>query len=208
MQKKVDLKNFENIIFDLGGVILNIDYSHTRNAFQALGIADFDSVYSQAKQSHLFDAIEKGEISESDFRKGLREIMQIEVSDVQLDNAWNAMLMDLPLSRLKLIEELKQERRIFLLSNTNAIHIRAFEKIVADTVEPEYFNSLFEQIFLSHVIHKRKPDAEVFEHVLEATGIDASKTLFIDDTIRHAEGAEKCGIKAYWLNNEDSLNIF
>ena len=93
----------KNIIFDLGGVILNIDYNKTSEAFRDLGLIDFDNLYSQSEQSHLFDKFEKGLISENDFRENIRIFSKINLTDFQIDSAWNAMLLDLPAERIQIL---------------------------------------------------------------------------------------------------------
>ena len=124
----VDLSRFEAIIFDLGGVILNIDYHLSANAFKAIGAEDFYVLYSQAKQSDLFDRLEIGAIDAEDFRKEVREIFRAKWTKQEIDSAWNAMLLDLPSERLELLKELSNTRRIFLISNTNEIHYDASVK--------------------------------------------------------------------------------
>jgi putative hydrolase of the HAD superfamily len=89
----------KNIIFDLGGVIINIDYNKAASAFKNLGIVDFDNFYSKAKQSTLFDEFEKGNISNEEFRNKLRSFLPEGISDAQIDACWNAMLLDIPQER-------------------------------------------------------------------------------------------------------------
>jgi hypothetical protein len=115
-----------NIIFDLGGVIINLDPAATAKAFVKLGLSDWDNQYSQAKQSGLFDEYDKGKISDAEFRSGLRTFLPENVSDQQIDDAWNAMLLDIPPKRLELLSAVRKDHRIFLLSNTNFIHVKAF----------------------------------------------------------------------------------
>ncbi len=204
----IDLDKVENIIFDLGGVILNINYKLTRKAFEALGVADFDSVYSQAKQDDVFDQFEKGIITEAEFRTALKKYLAQIVTDDELDQAWNAMLLDLPIKRLNLIKELSQNKRVFLLSNTNSIHIRAFNQILELEYGVDQFEKLFEKIYYSHILKMRKPDAEVFQFILKDAGIQAESTLFIDDSKQHIQGAKTCGINAIWLDQMDITELF
>ena len=107
------------VIFDLGGVIINLDYNKTANAFKNLGIKNFDDVYSKQKQERLFDDFEKGIVSPAGFREVIRKHIPHSVTDDQIDNAWNAMLLDIPSHRIQWLQQLKKRYRIFLLSNTN-----------------------------------------------------------------------------------------
>ena len=121
---------FKAIIFDLGGVILNIDYNKTIKAFKNIGILNFDLLYSQALQNNIFDSIETGKITPKDFREYLKSKSTKAITDQQIDQAWNAMLLDLPLERIKLIRRLRDKYPIYLFSNTNKIQLDAFRQII------------------------------------------------------------------------------
>jgi FMN phosphatase YigB (HAD superfamily) len=206
MQNMFPLQNnIKNIIFDLGGVILNIDYNLTAEAFKKLGLKDFEEKYSQAKQSRLFDKLETGEILASDFRKELKSYIGDTVSDEDLDSAWNAMLLDLPTERIELLKNLKNNYRLFLLSNTNAIHHKAYSDAMQITYGNADFSSVFEKQYLSFQLGLRKPDKEIFELVLTENNLTASETIFIDDSIQHVEGARGAGLTAYHLQPGESI---
>jgi len=114
----------KNIIFDLGGVIIDIDYNRTAEAFRRLGAFNFDTVYTQSKQDHLFDDYEVGRIDSNSFRQTLQKKLDIQVNDEEFDSAWNAMLLDLPKKRLDFIKSLRGKYKVFLFSNTNDIHLK------------------------------------------------------------------------------------
>jgi len=190
----------ENIIFDLGGVLLNVDYNLTIKAFEDLGIADFNKIYSQAQQSKLFSSFEVGEIGDSEFLQGIKKLGNINSSHDEIATAWNAMLLDFPRERLDFLTQIKNQYNTFLLSNTNSIHEDAFQKIIRKgnlivDLEP-YFN----KIYFSHRIGHRKPNRQAFEFVLNDNCLDPLKTLFIDDTMQHVVGAQKLGIRSLHLD--------
>jgi glucose-1-phosphatase len=197
----------QNIIFDLGGVIINLDYSLTSKAFKVLGIKEFDSIYSKAKQEQLFDEFEKGNIPASEFRKILGKHLPEGVTDAQIDSAWNAMLLELPGKRVAWLKSLSKHYRIFLLSNTNAIHVAAFTKMASEKFGNGVFESTFEKTYYSCNIHMRKPDAEIFELVLAENNLERQNTLFIDDSIQHVEGAHKINLPAEWLQLEKGESL-
>ncbi|OKH18072.1 HAD family hydrolase [[Limnothrix rosea] IAM M-220] len=203
----MDLNNIDAIIFDLGGVIINIDYPQTILAFNALHNKEQDFPYSQDDQAELFDAFEKGQIPAWEFRDGLRHILNLDCSDEAIDRAWNAMLLDIPLSRIELLEALGQHKRLFLLSNTNSIHKLAFDEIFQSTCGDRYdhLDQLFEKAYYSHHIGDRKPNPSIFQKVIDEQKLDPAKTLFIEDTIRHIKGAQKTGLQTYHLTNGETL---
>ena len=204
----LELNGVKNIIFDLGGVILNIDYGQTANAFKKIGVANFDEIYSQAKQVQVFDKLETGELTPDEFREYMKEIVpSLQLSDI--DKAWNAMLLDLPASRIDLLKKLKKKYRLFLLSNTNEIHVKCFRKIIDSSYGENIFDAIFENQYYSSEIGMRKPNPECFQYVLEKNGMEPSETLFIDDSIQHVEGARKLKINAYHLMpGEDITRLF
>lgn len=200
-------KNVKNIIFDLGGVIINLSYQATIDAFKAIGFDEFEEVFTQAAQVDLFDKLDKGLISPADFRNALRNLYKVNLTDQQIDIAWNAMLLDFPKHRLDLLLNIKQHYRTFLLSNTNAIHFVAYNQMLNNSFGFENLSHYFEREYYSHLVNMRKPDSEVFLKILDENGLNASETLFIDDSIQHVVGAQKLGILAYHLNIPKGENI-
>ncbi|MCS7018983.1 MAG: HAD family phosphatase [Cytophagales bacterium] len=208
-KEKMQPKAFPNIIFDLGGVLLNLDIARTIRAFSTLTGKDFTQWYSQNKQKAFFTDFETGKITPDEFRQILRQELQAPLSDAEIDHCWNAMLLDLPIERLQLLEQLKSQKRIFLLSNTNAIHKAAFEKIIQTQHGIASLSHFFEQDYYSHLLGMCKPHPEVFHYILETHGLEAKETLFIDDSIQHVEGAKKAGLQAIHLTgNTDIVRIF
>lgn len=201
----VDLDGVDNIIFDLGGVILNIDYELTSQAFKTIGFKEFDVFYSQKEQSRIFDLFEIGTI---DSRQFLTELLthgsDADIGD--LTNAWNAMLLDLPKHRLKIIQELKRDFGVYLLSNTNEIHEKAFIEIIEREFGYNVLEETFDKVYLSHRIGFRKPNADCFRHVITDVQLNPSRTLFIDDSIQHVHGARALGIKALHLEKGKDIS--
>jgi glucose-1-phosphatase len=201
--------SIDTILLDLGGVLIDVDYAASARAFRNLGFADFDALYSQAKQDHVFDAFETGALSAADFRDRIRTLLNAPLTDLQIDDCWNAMLGTIPQARLDLIAQLKARYRLLLLSNTNSIHVPAFESIIARTNAITDFRSLFHGAYYSCDIGMRKPDAAVFHHVLSLNGADPQRTLFIDDSIQHVRGAREAGLFAEHLDlpHEDIIGL-
>ncbi|MCC6837942.1 MAG: HAD hydrolase-like protein, partial [Bacteroidia bacterium] len=157
---EINLSNYQNIIFDLGGVILNIDYNLSVEAFKNLGLDNFQEHFSQAKQKELFDHYEKGNISSVEFRTQLKRSLKANITDQEIDNAWNALLLDLPKERLEVLNTLKNSCRTFLLSNTNEIHINEFNRYLQQHFCINDLKNYFEEVYLSYEIGMRKPDKE------------------------------------------------
>lgn len=195
----------QHIIFDLGGVILNIDYLKTEAAFKAIGFPNFDELYTQFKQSPLFVQFEKGEITGEAFLAELKRYGQKTVGNQDLINAWNAMLLDLPLPHLTYLERLKPHYRLFLLSNTNEIHYENFFNHVESKIGRRDLAPYFENEYYSHQLGKRKPDEEVFHHILEAESIQPDNTLMIDDSPQHLEAAKDLGFQTWYKSQEQNL---
>ena len=200
-------QHIDAIIFDLGGVILNIDYQLPIKAFQKLGITDFASHFSQASQSGLLDDYETGAISSEDFIQELRRYVKPETTDKQIIDAWNSILLDLPEERLFILEKAAENHRIFLLSNTNDIHIQEFNSYLLDEHNLPSLEPFFEQLYLSYEVGLRKPDKRIFEYVLQDAGLEPSSTLFIDDSIQHIQAASELGIVTHLLKGQDLVEL-
>jgi len=199
----------DTILLDLGGVLIDVDYTASARAFRDLGFADFDALYSKAKQDLVFDAFETGALFAADFRDRLRGLLNASLMDMQIDACWNAMLGTIPDERIEMVHRLKERYRVLLLSNTNSIHVPAFEAIVERTNGITDFKSLFHGAYYSCELGLRKPDAAIFHHVLALHGADPQRTLFIDDSIQHVHGARAAGLGAEHLDlaHEDIIGM-
>ena len=201
------MKKIKSIIFDLGAVLLNISYQKTIEEFDKLGIKNSSTFYSKKLQTNIFNLLETGEISESDFIKEIQKHCT-EATNTQILYAWNAMLLDLPQHRLQLLKQLKTEYNIYLLSNTNKIHISEFENKLGKEQYNEFYQ-LFDKVYYSHEIGYRKPNAKAFKIIINENNLIAEEVLFIDDSPQHIEGAKKLGIKTYHLlDDEDVITLF
>ncbi len=202
--------DIDTILLDLGGVLIDVYYERTAHAFAALGFSDFDRLYSQAKQDHLFDGFETGTLSPADFRDGVRRLLGNELDDATIDHCWNAMLGTIPPSRMETVADLRRCYRVLLLSNTNAIHVPAFTEIIHRENGITDFKGCFDGAYYSCEIGLRKPDAPSYLHVLEQQGASPERTLFVDDSIQHVVGAQAAGLHAEHLDTrrEDVTALF
>ena len=189
----------ENIIFDFGGVFLDIDYSRTRKAFENLGIVHFEEMYSQADAGKLFQKLEKGDISVEQFYLELNSTTGLNLSTREIDLAWNAMLLQYRESSIEYLEKLSQRYELYLFSNTNFIHMNAFRKLFREEHDGASFDDYFTRTFYSCEMGMRKPDAESFQFILDELKIDAKKTLFIDDSIQNINAAKEVGLEVIYL---------
>jgi putative hydrolase of the HAD superfamily len=192
------------IIFDLGGVILNLDFALTRRAF---GVIRKTECGRDEGSLPFFLAFERGLIGEAEFRDELCKLLGVDLKDAVLDRAWNAMLLDLPPARLELLAQLAKSRRIFLLSNTNSIHKRAFDEILDEAGLTTRFHAPFEKLHFSHEIGMRKPDPEIYSFVLEQNNLDASATIFVDDLKINVDQASALGIRGIHLVGKTILDL-
>mgnify|MGYP001186706316 FL=1 len=197
------MSGIKNIIFDLGGVILNLNYKATKNAFEELGIKNFHQLYNQKEQIELFNNFEKGIISTEKFISIFQEITKL--NKKQIIKAWNAMLLDLPRERLDFILSLKKNYNTYLLSNTNEIHIECFEAYLKNKGYLNLFKSCFNNIYYSCRIGDRKPNASCFNKVMNENKLSKEETLFIDDSTQHINKAKNMKINTYLMDQNKSI---
>lgn len=192
------LIGIRNIIFDLGGVLLNIDPKRTIDAFSKLGMQDLIGEKGLTYDHEIFYLMEQGKLTPKEFRNGVRNLLSGQVSDDQIDLAWTAMLLDFPKVRVELVQMLRNNFGIYLFSNTNAIHVAKYQANFRNQHGFEV-SSLFEKDFHSNEIGFRKPTDESFQEIIQLSGIKPEESLFIDDSLQNVDGAIACGLKGYWL---------
>ncbi len=204
------MAKLKNIILDLGGVLMNIDYNNTSDAFIKLGVKDFKSMYGQFSADELFSSFETGAITQAQFLKTM--IARDETLTAEsITLAWNAMLLDFRLESLDFLERLADRYTLYLLSNTNIIHKTSFDEIFARETGKKSIDEYFTKVYYSHLVGLRKPNDDIFTYLLADAGIKAEETLFIDDSANNIEAARKLGIRSHLLlPNEkiENLEIF
>lgn len=193
----IDLTNIKNIIFDLGNVLYDIRYENIADMFRSYGITNFEEKYAQAGQTEEIDLFEEGKISPAQFRNYIRSLTDVPLTDQQIDNAWNSIMIDLPIQRIEMLKRLNKKYRLFLFSNTNQINCESFTHYVEHKFGYNIFDELFEKAYYSHTLQIKKPKPESFLAILEEQNLDPKETLFIDDIDRHIKGAQAAGLKTY-----------
>lgn len=190
------LKGIKNIIFDLGGVLANLDSHNCIKAFNAIGCHAISEYVRQHRTEDLFYDIEIGNATNAEFCNEVRRICNSAATDAEIIDAWNALIAGIPDEKKALLMNLQGEYRIFLLSNTNDMHWR----LCADHLlnyNQYRVSDMFECVYLSYRLHLAKPDRAIFSHVLADAGLIPSETLFIDDNIDNCRAAEELGIHTF-----------
>ena len=208
-------KLVKNIIFDFGGVLCDLDIKRTEEKFKEFGTPVPDKTSSPLEQAFEFEQLvghfETGAISSKDFRVIIKNYYQVPPSDQAIDEAWNALLLDIPEPRIRLLEQIRGYYRNFMLTYTNEIHnLKYLENFRAQYGYSD-FDSLFEKAYFSYRIGFKKPDIEIFSYVLNNSHLIPSETLFIDDTLIHVETAQSMGIQAHHLQiqaGEQIMDLF
>jgi FMN phosphatase YigB (HAD superfamily) len=198
----------KNLIFDLGGVILDLSVDHTLQAVADISGLDKTEVTKRFITSPGFIDYEKGLITDSEFRDFVRETYAVpEITDEEIDACWNAMLRGLPLQKLNLLQNLMHSYKVYLLSNTNTIHLQYINEVmIPGVVSGQHsLDPYFHRTYYSHLLKKRKPDAEIFLHVLQENNLEAAETLFLDDNLGNVEGAKALGIQTIHILSPDMV---
>lgn len=195
----------KNLIFDLGGVVLNIDYDGPSKALAQMGITNFYDYYSKAKQDNIFNDFEKGLISPAQFRENINKFFNLKLSDKELDAIWNAIILNFPKENIELLLSLRKHYKTYLLSNTNKIHFDFYTEQLR-VVYGITWEDLFDNVFFSHEMGLRKPDFDMYNKALEQAGINAQESLFVDDLIVNIESAKNCGIHTIWFKDTMKLS--
>jgi FMN phosphatase YigB (HAD superfamily) len=201
------IKNrISNIIFDLGGVVLDIDVQRTLDAFKNIGVDDKIIMEHYLTPGNFFHKFEKGLITTNEFRDSLRKLTVRNISNEEIDAAWNAMILGFPEENIKLLIYIKDKYRSILLSNTNELHFPYYSNQLAAKFPGTNLDDLFEITYYSHLVKERKPDPEIFKYVLEDSQLKPEETLFIDDMLSNLEIAQTFGIVTCQFNKPDRLD--
>ena len=198
-------KNIKNIVFDLGGVLVDLDFKAAINGLQKAGFANVKEQLQTLHQGGIFQKFELGEMTAEEFRTAIRENSTVELTDEEVDNLWNAMLLEIPREKLELILDLRGKYMVYLLSNTNSIH---WDYVCKNAFNYRGFRvkDYFEETFLSYEMHLAKPDKAIFEKVLQDANLLPEETLFIDDSETNCKAAEEVGIHAHHYHIGDDLS--
>lgn len=198
----------KNVVFDLGGVLINLDFDNCLNAFRKAGFQDIEKQACQFRGKGFFSQCELGEISPEEFRKAIRKEVSEALSDHEIDDMWNLMLLDIPREKLDLLLKLREHYMVYLLSNTNRIHWDyACEQMFC--YRGFRVNDFFEDIFLSFEMHKAKPEKDIYEQMMKEANILPEETFFIDDSAINCQAAISLGIQSYHYHiGEDLSSLF
>ncbi len=189
----------KTIIFDFGGVILDIDPQLTINHFEKLGMADSSRFLEQEFIDNVIRKFEKGILTPEAFRDKVREYAGMDFTDQEIDDAWNALLFDIPAERIKVVEEVKKNYKILLLSNSNEIHYDLYIRDLQLRFGYREFDELFDKAYFSFDLHLLKPEKDIYEFVMYQHKLVPQETLLIDDRLDNIEAAASLGWKTYQL---------
>ena len=197
-------KKVRNIIFDLGGVLVDLDFKAAINGLQEAGFANVKEQLLAFDREGIFQKFELGEMNADEFRAAIRENSTVTLTDEEVDALWNLMLLEVPREKLELILELRGKYMVYLLSNTNSIH---WDYVCKNAFNYRGFRveDYFEETFLSYEMHLAKPDKAIFEKVLHDANLLPEETLFIDDSEANCKAAEEVGIHAHHYHIGDDL---
>jgi putative hydrolase of the HAD superfamily len=198
-------ENIKTIIFDFGGVIIDIDPQITIQKLQELGFTDTGKFQSKEFIDDIVRKFERGIFTPEVFRKRLRAFLNMEITDQQIDDAWNALIYDIPAERIEVLEQVKKNYKMFLLSNSNELHYDIYVRDLQLRFGYREFDELFDKAYFSFDTHLSKPDPEAFEFILYQHELDPAETLFIDDNEDNIKAARSLGIKTYQLNKPERV---
>jgi putative hydrolase of the HAD superfamily len=198
--------SIKNLIFDLGGVILDLSVERTLQSFADISGLKKERVKELFISSKGFLDYEKGEIEDDEFRSFVRELYSVRADDDALDASWNAMLLGIPRQKLDLLLSLKEKFNVYLLSNTNNIHLNYInDRIMTPVFGEASLDRYFHKAYYSHRMKKRKPDANIYQQVLDENNLKPHETLFLDDNADNIAGANALGIRTVHVVTPDHI---
>ena len=203
---KIDGMNveIENIVFDFGGVLIDLDFERLLNAFKKIGFNDIETQLKTYERDGIFQKYELGEMTADEFRMAIRGKSNVILTDSDIDDLWNLMLVHIPSEKLDFILNLRNNYNVYLLSNTNSIH---WEYACKNSFCYKEYNikDFFIKTFLSYEMHLAKPDKAIYESMLNQAKLIPEKTLFIDDSLANCNVAKQLGINVHHYQIGENL---
>lgn len=204
------MTKFRNLIFDIGNVLVDIDYTVPIAEFQKLVPPNtdfrFETVVSYTNQHNIFDLFEKGKVTVPQFRDGLKQLLKPDVTDAEIDLAWNSILINYPLAKFELLKQLKTRYYTLALSNINELHVQAIDIAAAQLLNEDRFGNFFHKAYYSNEMGWRKPEKEIYEMLIQQENLNRAETFFVDDKLENIEMAREVGLQAYQLTERDKLD--
>lgn len=199
-------KNIKNLLFDFGGVIVNINKENAINRFKEIGVSNIEDYLGEFRQEGIFLEYEEGKLTTQEFCLALRKLSGKEdITEEEVDSAWLAFLVGIPEYKLKMLKELRKEFNVYLLSNTNPSIMR-WAKSNDFSAEGDSIEAFFDKLYLSYEIGCAKPDKEIYEYLIKDSGINPAETLFFDDGKTNIEVAQQLGFQTHLTDEKEDLN--
>jgi putative hydrolase of the HAD superfamily len=203
----MEISGIKNLLIDFGGVLVNLNRQICIDNFKNIGLEGIEQFINSYRQHGVFMQLEKGQLTPAEFREEVRKLAKRQVTDEQIDAAWNSFLVDIPPSKLELLLRLRRKYAVYLVSNTNLIHWE-WACQYAFPYKGFHVNDYFERLFLSFEMHYAKPEIEMFQTVLKETAVTPQETLFIDDAEANCKAAQSLGIHTYTAKAREDWGYF
>lgn len=198
-------KQIKTIIFDIGGVLVDLDFKRTFDAFSESGFKNLEKMISQQESTNILSQYKLGLISSEDFKNYIRSELGPQISDEKIESMWNKMLIKIPHEKLDFLLELHQKYKLFALSNTNELHWRYASQMF--NYQKYTIDNFFDRIFLSFQMHKAKPNSDIYEEMIRQTNLNPSESLFIDDSEENCKTAASLGMNYHVYKIGENLSL-
>jgi glucose-1-phosphatase len=199
---------FKAVIFDFGNVIINIELQRIYNTFAKFTSKSPTYIEKRLEEDQIFRRYESGQFNDEEFREVIRQTLGFPLSDKEIDTSWNAILLDIPTDRIELIKNIRLKFPIYLLSNTNNIHIEASNLYLKKQHSIENLDLLFDKVFLSYQMGMWKPDVEIYHTVLKQIKLQPHEALFLDDNLKNIESAKAIGMQTILVEPPTSITEY
>jgi len=201
----IDLKDTETIIFDLGEVIIDLDSKKVIDQFQKHSDKSAEEIIRLISKSQDLINYEVGKMTDVEFCQVVNELLSIELSQASFEAIWNSFLGTIHLDKLRLMLDLKEKYNVLILSNTNAIHQRAFDRHIGELIPSKTMADMVHTAYYSHELGLRKPDPHIYQKVIDLQNLNPAKTLFFDDRLENITAAQARGIQAIQVTYSDQI---
>lgn len=198
------MTKIKNIVFDLGGVLIDLSHDQAVRRFEEIGVVDAAQLLDPYEQKGIFLEVENGTITADEYCQKLREHTGKDLSYEEIKHAWLGFIVDVPQYKLDYLLELREHYNVYLLSNTNPIIQEGWARTDQFSAAGRPIGDYFDKMYTSYEVGVTKPDRKIFDYMIADSDLIPSETLFVDDAKSNVEVGRYLGFQTYQpANGED-----
>jgi putative hydrolase of the HAD superfamily len=201
----MNLDHYDTLIFDLGEVIISLDFDAVIGGFVECSTKSKEEIQGLISDSEILHHYETGKTPNEVFIQACKDVLELDMNDQEFIEIWNRMLLDIPVEKVNILQRLKKSHQVLILSNTNSLHMDRFDEMMQQINGKATLGEIVHKAYYSHEMGLRKPDPEIYQALINENQLDPARTLFFDDKEENIQSAQTVGIHGVQIKTPDQL---